>query len=217
MGDVLYVFRYFRVVPPIPALMTGAFAVVTAVGAVMVMLDPRQSGAALVPVLVLQAFAASAGFAAPARRGYFDLLLARGVSRVRIALVQWTTAILPGLVCWFALTVVAAFRQDGSPLLAAGTVVAVLIVSTTPWAVTVALPRFSGAIGWLLLVAVGSVMSAVPWPDGIRLVVYPVALVGQTLAGRGDVVAPAVALPVAAMGAALAWVHSADIPLESAQ
>jgi hypothetical protein len=32
MANLRYVFRYFRVVPPNPALLTGAFAVITVVG-----------------------------------------------------------------------------------------------------------------------------------------------------------------------------------------
>src|SRR5205085_8793178 len=106
VANVVYVFRYFRVVPPIPTLLTACFGGVTTIGAIAIVATGDHDDATLVPVLVLQAFSASTGFAAPARRGYFDLLLARGEPRVRIALVQWVAAILPGCASWCLLALV---------------------------------------------------------------------------------------------------------------
>ncbi len=218
MGNVLYVFRYFRVVPPIPALMSGSFVVITLVGALSIVVTGEGRGVAAVPVIVLQAFSASTGFSAPARRGYFDLLLARGEPRARIAVVQWLTAITPGVLSWAGLTAVQALVRGAAsnPLLASGTVTALLMASTIPWAVTVALPRFSGAIGWLLVVCLGAA-GGVVWPDPVRQVVFPIDLIGQRVDNRAQVWLPAMLLSLVSITIALWWVHRTDIRLEAAQ
>ena len=66
----------------------------------------------------------------------------------RIAIVQWVVAVLPGLCSWAILSAVHAVLSAGqNPLLQPGTAIAFLMASTIPWALNVALPRFSGAIG----------------------------------------------------------------------
>ena len=218
MANLLYVFRYFRAVPPIPALMLSAFAVITLIGALAIVLLHTRDGAVAVPVLVLQAFSASTGFSAPARRGYFDLLLTRGEARTRIAVVQWLTATAPGVASGAVLAVVyaAAHRDLRNPLLSSGTLLALLLVSTVPWAVTVALPRFSGAIGWLLVVTLGA-SGGVSWPEPVREVVFPLDLIGAQIGGRRDVLLASVLLSSLSVAAALWWVHRSDIRLEAAQ
>jgi hypothetical protein len=218
VANLLYVFRYFQVVPPIPALMTGAFAVITVVGMLSIALSVNGGATAAVPVVVLQAFGSSTGFSAPARRGYFDLLLSRGEPRTRIALVQWLTAIAPGLTSWAMLALAYTLSRPAAenPLLASGTVVALIMASTIPWAVTVSLPRFSGAIGWLLLVSLGATGGAV-WPDPVRAVVFPIDVVGERVGNRVDILLPALLLSIASVAIALWWVHRTDIRLESAQ
>src|SRR5690606_1493220 len=93
------------------------------------------------------------GFAMPARRGYYDLLLTRGSGRLGIAVTHWLASILPGLVTWFVVCVTEAIATGGraGAARASGTVAAFVLVSTLPWAITVRLPRFTGAVGWLLL------------------------------------------------------------------
>jgi hypothetical protein len=218
MANLRYVFRYFRVVPPNPALLTGAFAVITVVGMLSFALTADDGAAAAVPVVVLQAFGASTGFSAPARRGYFDLLLSRGEPRTRIALVQWLTAITPGITSWAMLAAAYALIRGtaGSPLVTSGTMLALVMASTIPWAVTVALPRFSGAIGWLLLVSLGAT-GGVVWPDPVRDIVFPINVVGERVDHRVDVVMPALMLSTLSVAIALWWVHRTDIRLESAQ
>ena len=218
MTNVLYVFQYFRVVPPIPRLMTGAFVAITFVGVLSIVFASAHDASAVVPVIVLQAFSAATGFSAPARRGYFDLLLARGEPRTRIAAVQWLTAITPGVASWATLAAVDALVHgpSGNPLLRSGTFLALGMASTIPWAVTVSLPRFSGAIGWLLVVALGTVGDVI-WPEPLRQVLFPIGLIGQRVAGQWEVCLPALLLSLISVACALWWVHRTDIRLEAAQ
>jgi hypothetical protein len=217
MKDLLYLLRYFRVVSPVPVLMTGALVAATVLGMVFIIgTDPDAT--VLVPIVVLQAFSASTGFSAPARRGYFDLLLARGEARIRIAAVQWLTAITPGLASWMLLAAATSLihREAVNPLLASGSAVAVLMASTIPWAVCVGLPRFSGAIGWLLLVSMGAV-GGIAWPAPVREIFFPVLLVGRPVLDRSDILIPALVLVGISCAGGFWWVHRAEIPLEAAQ
>jgi hypothetical protein len=217
MADLLYVMRYFQVVPPIPRLLLGSFVVLTVACCVLTALTDDADGASMVPIVVLQAFSTSTGFAVSARRGYFDLLIARGLSRVRIAIAQWLVALVPGLCSWAILASVRSVSHGGhNPLLQSGTGLAFFMASTIQWAANVGLPRFSGAIGWLLLV---SLMSAggVIWPDSVQEVIFPIAIVGGTVGTRAGVLVVALLLSVVGLALALVWVHRTDIRLEAAQ
>jgi hypothetical protein len=118
-------------------------------------------------------------------------------------------------------------------LVASGTCAALFLVSTPPWAMTVALPRFSGGIGWLLVAVTAATtfstdvletwtapstrIEELAWPAW-SFFVYPIAAVGQSL-DRAELMAvtPAVALAVCAMVTACRWVNQRDVPLEAAQ
>jgi len=215
MTELMYLARYFHMVPPIPRLMIGSFVVLTVAGALVMLVTAHDHAAAAMPIVVLQAFSASTGFVVPARRGYYDLLLARGATPTRIALVQWLVAVAPGLCSWAILSGLHA-TLDGreNPLMQPGTTIAFLMTSTIPWALNVALPRFSGAIGWLLLVCLAST-GGVIWPDTVHDVIFPVGLIGRGV-GRDAGIA-AVLLSALSMAAALIWVRGADIRLEAAQ
>ena len=188
----------------------------------------------MTPVLLLQLFAASSGFEVPARRGHYDLILTSGCGRVSMALVHWGTSVAPGILAWLVLVVVerAAGGSAATRLLASGTLSAIGLVSTLPWAITMRLPRFSGGIGWLLALAI----SASVWPsarvsigqsssDTASLLssawgflVNPSGLVGYELRPSDAViVAPALVLACGAMAAACRWVSRASVPLEAAQ
>src|SRR3954465_13055649 len=134
MTDLLYVVRYFQVVPPVPRLMALCFVLLTVLcGCLVAARDSHDAGPAL-PIVVLQAFSASTGFAVSARRGYFDLLIARGLSRVRIAIAQWLVALVPGLCSWAILASVRSLSHGGhNPLLQSGTAMAFFMASTLPW------------------------------------------------------------------------------------
>jgi len=187
----------------------------------------------MVPILLLQLFAASSGFEVPARRGHYDLLLTSGYGRVWMALVHWGTSISHGIAAWLVLVLAERIASGGAwtTLLAPGTWAAVGLVSTLPWAITLRLPRFSGGIGWLLALAistsvwppsqfsVGSAADAetLVW-SAWRFLVYPPALVGHELHLQEAIIAgPALALACGSMVAACRWVSRASVPLEAAQ
>ena len=226
--------RFFRVVSTQPTLIVWTFVVLVVVGATAIVRDPSRSAGAMVPVLLLQLFAASSGFEVPARRGHYDLLLTSGHHRVWMAMVHWATSSAPGVIAWLMLAAVevAATSRAGTTLLASGTFAAMGLVSTLPWALTVRLPRFSGGIGWLLALVIStSVLSSGNVPGGQPVVttddliwaawgflVYPVVFVGRELGvDEALIAAPALIVSVASMAAACRWVSRASVPLEAAQ
>ena len=235
MRDLWYLVRFFYIVPPVPSMMAGTFVVLTTAAAAAIVSDPRRASGALVPVLVLQSLAASSGFSLPARRGHYDLLFTRGSSRILIALIHWVMSIVSGLASWSALGVLECVVTAGASqaLFASGTCAAVFLVSTLPWALTIALPRFSGGIGWMLVAITATTtfsagvmrdwtapstrIEELAWPAWSFLI-YPAGAVGQHLA-RAQVMAvvPALGLAVGAMVGACRWVARRDIPLEAAQ
>jgi hypothetical protein len=215
-------------------LIVATFVAVTGVASVAVATVPGRASGAMAPVLLLQLFTASSGFAAPARRGHYDLLLTSGTSRLRVTLAHWVTTIAPGVLSWLALAFVERLTVPGDgALLASGTWAAMFMVSTLPWAFTVALPRFSGAIGWLLLlVTMGTTVSegvfaewrvtstrveALVWPAWVFLI-YPLGAVGESLGPPHLLaVAPGMALATSAMVVACRWATHSDVPLSAGQ
>jgi hypothetical protein len=234
MRHPAYSIRFFWMVAPVPRLMVQAMVGVGALAAVLLVVDRERSARALVPLLLLQVFAASSGFMVPARRGHYDLLLTGGYSRMHVAAVHWVVSVLPGVVVWLAVAALdlVMTRGVGHASHGSGTLVAMTLVSTVPWAATVALPRFTAAIAWLLLAAVAAAilpsdearilvdpLDARSWAavsTGITL--NPVALIGIDITGaRALNVAPAVILSAGSILAALTWIGRHDIPLEAAQ
>jgi len=235
MRDFWYLVRFFLIVPPVPSMMAVTFVVLTIAGGAAIVSDPHRASGALVPVLVLQSLAASSGFSLPARRGHYDLLFTGGSSRLLIALIHWVMSILPGLASWLALAVleVAVTASVNQALFASGTCAAVFLVSTLPWAITVALPRFAGGIGWMLVAitatttfstgvmgdwtAASTRIEELAWPAW-SFFIYPAGAVGQHLARpQAMAVAPALGLAVGAMVVACRWAAGRDVPLEAAQ
>lgn len=231
MRSLLRAAHFFMVVPPLPRLMLHAFAVVTVMSAAALGLDARRAHGAAIPILTLQVFATSTGFAAHARRGHYDLLLTGGVGRLRTAVVQWLMAAAPGVASLGMLAAVEAAVVGTRATLASGTMAALLLVTTLPWAATVALPRFSGAIGWMLLVVVAgsltvqgdafdltwSPASDPGWAAAVGFLVFPVGAAGADVAGDVDLVAPALACGIASMALAFRWIQRAPLALEAGQ
>ena len=231
-----YLARFFFVAPPMPLLMIGAFGVATLVVATIVVIDPARASGALTPILLLQLFACSSGFDVPARRGHYDLLLTHGAPRRRVIVAHWIASAAPGVLCWLLIAAVYYVRSheaDRTLLFNAGTVTAMVLVSTIPWATTVRLPRFSGAIGWLLAVVtlsltapdmVGIVVgepidSAVEWMTvACAVLVYPMLLVGRDLQGEELLLLlPGLTFAIVALAIAFWSLNRRDIPLEAAQ
>ncbi len=234
MVSFAYPLRFFRVVAPLPPLVGWTFLVLVLIGTLVIVHDPTRAASALIPVLLLQLFAASSGFEVPARRGHYDLLLTSGSGRASMALVHWGTSVAPGIIAWLALVVIEQLASGGnvSRLLASGTLAALCLVSTLPWAITVRLPRFSGGIGWLLALAI----SVSVWPSARvsigqsspdiasllfsawGFLVNPAGLVGHELRLTDlKAIAPALVLACGSMVAACRWVSRASVPLEAAQ
>ena len=232
----LYLARFFLVVPPMPLLMVGAFLVATGVSAAVIVVEPSRASGALTPVLLLQLFACSSGFDVPARRGHYDLLLTHGEARRRVIVAHWAASALPGVLCWLLLAILGYTTNSGdsrTALFNRGTLVAIILVSTIPWATTSRLPRFSGAIGWLLIVAMLSLaaprMLAIDLSASFEgrnewlqatwaVLVYPPLLVGQSLGGRETlVVLPGLLFALAGLLVAIWSIDRRDIPLEAAQ
>jgi hypothetical protein len=235
MSELRFLVRFFHVVPPVPSLMTGTFVILTLASGAAIVADLDRAAGALVPVLLLQSLAASSGFALPARRGHYDLLLTRGKSRILIAVVHWVASIAPGLSSWLLLALLEFVASTGrsTSLFASGTCAAVFLVSTLPWALTIALPRFSGGIGWMLLAVTTATTFAsdvmgpwtapstrieeLVWPAWSFLI-YPVGAIGQQL-DRAQMLAvlPASMLALVAMATGCRWVGHRDVPLEASQ
>jgi hypothetical protein len=233
--DLWYLVRFFQVVPPVPSMMTTTFAVLTLAGSAAIVSDVRAATGALVPVLLLQAFAASSGFTLPARRGHYDLLFTRGNGRTSIALVHWASSIAAGVGSWLILAVVQLLISEGhvSTLCASGTCVAMVVVSTLPWATSVALPRFSSGIGWLLLTVTLTATFASPvmgewnapstrieelaWPAW-AFFVHPIGAVGQQLSrAQFMAIIPTLTIAIGSMVIACQWIAQRDVPLEASQ
>lgn len=228
---LLYLLRFFHVVSPLHGLVVLTFGLLVVGASAVVIVVPDRTAGALVPLLVLQMFAASSGFVVPARRGHYDLLLTGSGDRVWIALAHWVTSISAGVASWLIVAAVEVLRNGHASItLASGTCAAVALVSTIPWAVTIALPRFSGGIGWLLVLTIVSLTFSVDtlrWDagDGGRamtaawaFLIYPVGGVGKRLSPQEVlVVTPALVVAGASMAAACVWVRRAAFPLEAAQ
>ena len=229
----LYLLRFFLVVSPLSGLVVWTFGLLVVAASVLIVVAPERTAGALAPLLLLQMFAASSGFAVPARRGHYDLLLTRSGGRTSIALAHWLTSISTGVASWLILASVEALASGRASIsLASGTCAAVALVSTIPWAVTIGLPRFSGGIGWLLVLTLAGITFS---PGGIDWLsfhsdrhdtlvaswgffVYPTAAVGRHLTMSDTVVvAPALLVAVGSMAIACAWVRRAALPLEAAQ
>ena len=211
--------RFFMTVRLHSPFMMLALAIAAMSGIVMVIADPAKGAEALAPLAFVQMFAVSSGFAVPARRGHLDLLLTGGAPRWQIAATHFAVSIVPGLLAWLVVGAVeAAVARTLSPkALSVGTIVAFAVISAIAWALTVWLPRLSGAIAWLLAMAVWFV----GWFElshPFVMVICPFLLLGRRLAGDQMVVAwPVIGLAVLLSGFALTWIVHTDVPLESAQ
>ena len=213
---MLQAIRFFIVVRVVPASMIAALTLFTVAGCILIAVDARRAASALTPVLLLQLFASASGFRVPARRGHYDLLLTGGAGRVPIAAGHWVTSVLPGVLGWLARA--ASEHAAGAHLLtASGTLVAVVAVSTIPWAVTMPLPRLSGAIAWLVLCLTAGTFAPGGGDVGTGLLL-PWSVIGAPLRGVDAYIAAAIGVAgVCSVAAAILGIERMDVPLESSQ
>ena len=194
MVRLLWLARFFIAVPvvaPSIVLSLGA-AALAGIAGLATNIVPAERGIRIVePILLLQLFATSSGFMVPARRGHYDLLFTSGANRVVIGLVHWLMCASPGVLSW--LSVALAARYYGSNAATTPDVLLALIVaSTVPWALTIPLTRLAGAILCLAAVSAGFTVRVLPAP----------ALVAAC---------------IAAVAAGLFWIRRMDAPLEPGQ
>jgi hypothetical protein len=198
MRRLLFVTRFFLVVPVVAPAMAAGFVLTTGAGIAAITIDAAYARRVIAPVLLLQLFATASGFRVPARRGHYDLLLTSGAARLLVVLVHWTLSAAPGLVSWGALALTE--RVNGGNVLTGWEVMATtLLVSTLPWALTVPLSRMTGAILWLFGSA--AVRAIVP-SDSWTRVIGPAAAAGIVLVSFAVVVL---------------WILRTDFPLEPGQ
>jgi hypothetical protein len=128
------------------------------------------------------------------------------------------------------LTVVDLVAHGRTSLLAAGSLAAMIGVSSIPWATTVPLTRFAGAIGWLLALVLAAGLTPIaerpllgradgesPWYAALTFVLFPARLVGQPFDGNKSAILLMLTLAVTGMTAALWWVSRTDLALETGQ
>jgi hypothetical protein len=229
MRALVRALQFFSVVPPLPNLMRYSFVFVTLASTVSMSVDVGRAPMAIVPTLVLQVFATSTGFTAHARRGYYDVLFTEGVGRLRTALMHWLMSSAPGLVSWLIVAGAERMIAGTTTAVAPGSITALIASSTIPWATTVALPRFSGAIGWMLLCvmtitlgprtvafAANDSLPAAGWPAALEALVLPVRLVGGDAQNVAALASALLASGVSMTGALL-WIARTPLPLEAAQ
>jgi hypothetical protein len=215
-----------------PSIRIG-FAVTVLLAAVAIAIDARGSAAATASIALLQTFAVSSSFAGSARRGHYDLALTMCRGRRALASVHWAMSAGPGILAWSTVAALETASRDGFPevTLSSGTLAAMLLVSTLPWALGVSMPRLTGGIAWLLLSAmtIGYASSGYreallaggggsPAAAAMAIFVCPWLVVGRDVTSASVVpVTIALGAAVAAMALAMIWIQRTDVPLESAQ
>ncbi|HZI79481.1 MAG TPA: hypothetical protein VFD69_08205 [Vicinamibacterales bacterium] len=232
MATIRFLVAFFRAAPPVTRPMVLCLWGTAVVGGVAMFAGVAGAATVLTPLLVLHIFAASSGFGLALRRGHYDLVLSRGIGLAGLMTAHWMASIAPGLGAWIAVAVFERLLPAADPAAAAsGTVLAFLLASSLPWALTTPLPRFGAAIGWLVLLVTSLAMVPSgqlqladalrnPRPNAIgalAVVTYPMGLLGldawQLPAGT---VSPGLACAIASMLGALAWHRRAEVPLETA-
>jgi hypothetical protein len=224
--------RFFRVVRPVPRLTRLAFAGITTVSAVVIVTSATTRPRVLLPVLVLQAFTVSTGFVSYARRGHFDVLFTAGVDRVQAAVMYWALAALPGACCWITLALVELAVHRQTALFTAGSCAAIVMLSTIPWATSAPLGRFSGTIGWLLLLVLATALTPAGlqagqlWMRGpddtwwfgiVAFLLYPARLIGAGVNDNIPALLAGLLLASASMVTAVICIARSDVALETGQ
>ena len=144
-------------------------------------------------------------------------------------------SVWPGMATWLGMAALEAMarREFAASSLASGTLAAMLVTSTVPWAAAVPWGRRTGGISWVLLPLLAAAALPEPHCDALlagtsgacgavtaaaAALLCPWMLVGRDLTTiDGFAIVAALAVAAAAMVGAFAWIDRADVPLEIAQ
>jgi hypothetical protein len=231
VASVTFLVAFFRAAPPVTRPMVLCLWGTAALGSVAMAAGVADGATVLTPLLVLQIFGSSSGFALAMRRGHYDLVLSRGIGITGLMTAHWLASIAPGLGAWLTVALVERLvASGGHAALTSGSVLAFLLASSVPWALTTPLPRFAAAIGWLVLL----VTSLAVIPSGqqrlvealgdsrpsllgaVAVVSYPMGLLGNdAMRLPAGTAGPGLACAVGSMLGALAWHRRTDVPLEA--
>jgi hypothetical protein len=123
-------------------------------------------------------------------------------------------SVLPGGISWFALATIERV-YGGNSLIAPGTLLALLVVSTVPWCLTVPFPRLTGGIAWLLGFALA--MAVLPGRPDVSAagLLLPWALLRTPV--QPLLATLLVVLVSAGMAVTFLLINQMDVPLESSQ
>lgn len=232
MASVMFLAAFFRAAPPVTRPMVLCLWATAVLGGVAMAAGVTGGATVLTPLLVLQIFAASSGFGLAIRRGHYDLVLSRGVGLAGLMTAHWLASIAPGLGSWLAVALLERLLSTAAPAaLTSGSVLAFLLASSLPWALTTPLPRFGAAIGWLVLLVTSLAMvpsGQLQLVDALRgpranalgalaVVAYPMGLLGvDVLQLPAGTVSPGLVCAIGSMVGALAWHRRGEVPLETA-
>jgi len=232
VAAVAFLLAFFRVAPPVTRPMVLCLWGSALVGSAAMGAGVASGATVLTPILVLQIFAASSGFGLALRRGHYDLVLSRGVGVTGVMTAHWLASIAPGLGAWLTVAFLERLLSAAAPAAwTSGSVLAFLLASSLPWALTTTLPRFGAAIGWLVILVTSLAMvpsgqlqlvEALRAPSSsalgaLAVVAYPMGLLGiDVLQLPAGTVSPGVACAIASMLGAIEWQRHAEVPLETA-
>lgn len=195
---------------------------------------PQDLGAGYIPILFGQLFAASSGFRQEADIGHFDALVASGVGRARIGLMHLALSAGPGVLAWGLVYGVEAHTvgYDHAVGSRPAAWVALGVVSSVAWAVTLPAGRYTGGVLWVVGLGLTALSpGGIAWlseavarvPIGMSdtlgaagaMMVCPVLLLVPPLSqvsGDVGVLSLLVGLSVAAGGAGFVWIGGRDFP-----
>lgn len=209
--------RALLAVPVVPTGTIRALFATTLAASIALGVGVAPPVGAAAPVLLMHIFASASGFAVTARRGHLDLILTRGATRRRVAILHWCLSIAPGVCCWMLLSMIETATLSSSMLRAPGALAALTLASTVPWALNTRLPRQSGAVAWVV---------AASLVDGLRVgetmllgVLTPWRLDASIWSRAGDSSAWALVTitGAAVVVTAVLAIARSDVPLEAAQ
>lgn len=232
MAPVVFLIAFFRAAPPVTRPIVLCLWGTALLGSLALVAGIANGASVLTPLLVFQIFAASSGFGLAMRRGHYDLLLSRGIGVTEVMLAHWLASIAPGAGAWLAVAALERLVSTGQPAaLTSGSVLAFLLASSLPWALTTSLPRFAAAIGWLVLLVTSLAVvpsgqlrlidaQRAPRPSALgalAVVAYPIGLLGEdAMKMPAGTATPGLACAFGSMLGALAWHRHAEVPLETA-